>query len=303
MSRRAGSPRGPRAARVGCECQVCAPDPAYLDPYDRLVIDGVRERGWQVLAVAEGGGDCGQCTHEGQPDHAPGDDTGPAFAYTIGLGHSAHHPDLLMSGLRHEVMQRALDEVARRVMGGLRLAPGDHLEDVLAGVPVAVEQVAESALEETVAWSGWFHRRAPEALVLVWPDRNGVFPWQPGAPAAIHDRQPAAWRVPFAHAGPLAADPPWDFPVDPDHLAFACTHVLDHGAAVRAVYRQRDAERGEDWTLLCGPSEHRVEEIRVAHIAHLVRSAPSVHALHRLALGAMAWRNDTDASWRFAPLR
>lgn len=289
---------GPLPAAPGCDCHVCRPDESY-DDQDRRVIDTVLKHGWQVIMVAEGA-DCEHPAHHDHPD--PHHDVGPAFAYTIGLGHRAGHPELLMSGLDRHLMHRCLNGIAQRIMDGLRLAPGDAIENVLPGVPVAVEQVTDDALADTVTWSGWFHRRKPEALAIVWPDRNAVFGWQPGAPAILDELQPRRWRVPVAHTGGLAIDPSWDFPVPPDHRVFSCTHVVDEGEAVLWAARQRDEERGEDWSAHCGAYGHETDEIRMVHLAHLVRSAPSLRRISDLRLDEEAWRTDVDSPWETAEI-
>ena len=291
-----GTWMGPLPAAEGCDCHVCRPDTAYDDD-DRRTIDTVLQHGWQVVLVSDEVG----CDHPGhaEEDH---EHASPAFAYTVGLGHRCGHPDLLISGLDPQVMHRALNDLAQRVVQGRRLAPGDVLEDVLAGVPVVVEQVAGVALAETVTWSGWFHRRAPEALAIVWPSTAGLFAWQPGAPAVLDERQPPAWRVPIVHTGGVEADPEWPFPVPPDRMAFTCTHVADEGAAVLWVARESDEARGEDWSLHCGAEGHDTEEMRLLHLAHLVRSAPSLRALGGLGLDVEAFRADPDSEWVTAPL-
>jgi hypothetical protein len=288
---------GPLPATPGCDCHICRPDESY-DEQDRRVIDTILEHGWQVILVAADA-DCSDPNHH---DHPPEDhvEAGPAFAYTIGLGHRFGHPELLISGLDHRVMHRALNGVAQRIMEGLRLASGDELEDVLAGVPVAVEQVTDLALAETVTWSGWFHRREPEALAIVWPDRNGIFAWQPGAPEILDELQPPGWRVPIEHAGGLATDPAWDFPAPPDHRAFSCTHVVDDGEAILWAARQSDEARGEDWSIHCGAAGHATDDMRVVHLAHLVRSAPSLRQISGLGLDEEAWRTDPDSEWETA---
>lgn len=289
---------GPLPAARGCDCHVCRPDDSY-DEQDRGVIDTVLAHGWQVIMVADGVG-CDDPAH--QDDADVGHDEGPAFAYTIGLGHRVGHPELLMAGLDHHLMHRCLNRIAERIMKGLRLAPGDALEDVLAGVPVAVEAVTDLALAETVIWSGWFHRRKPEALAIVWPDRKGVFGWQPGAPSILDDLQPTAWRVPVDHTGGLAPDPSWDFPVPPDHHAISCTHVVDAGAAVLWAARQTDDQRVEDWSIHCGADGHETDDLRVVHLAHLVRSAPALRLIADLARDEEAWRDDPDDPWERARL-
>jgi hypothetical protein len=290
---------GPLPRVEGCDCHVCRPEDSY-DDRDRSTIDTVLEHGWQVLLVS----DEVACTDPEHHDHAGHEhpDPSPAFAYTVGLGHRCGHPELLISGLEHRVMHRALNDVARRVMAGRRLAPGDVLEDVLAGVPVVVEQVADEALGTTVTWSRWFHRRKPEALVIVWPSTAGLFAWQPGAPAVLDERQPPAWRAPIQHVGGVGVDPEWAFPVPPEQLAFSCTHVVDEGQAVLWAAREADDERGEDWSIHCGAGGHATEEMRLVHLAHLVRAAPSLRELSRLGLGEEAVRDDGDAAWQTAPL-
>lgn len=289
---------GPLPAAPGCDCHVCRPDDSY-DEQDRRVIETVLKHGWQVIMVAEGAG-CDDPRHD---DHAEAEDDGtPPFAYTIGLQHRWGHPELLMSGLDPHLMHRCIDGIARRIRDGLRLTPGDTLEGVLAGVPVAVEEVTDSGLAETVIWAGWFHRRRPEALAIVWPDRRGVFAWQPGGPVPLDDLQPTAWRVPIDHTGGLAPDPSWDFPVPPDHRAFSCSHVVDAGRAVLWAARETDAQRGEDWSIHCGADRHEMADIRVVHLAHLVRSAPALRDLADLALDEEAWRDDPDSPWERAGL-
>lgn len=290
---------GPLPAASDCDCHICRPDRTY-DELDRRTIDSVLEHGWHVILVVEGS----ECSDPEHDDHGADDhhDPGPSFAYTVGLGHRLGHPELLMSGLDRRVMHHALDDMARRIMNGRRLRPGDALEDVLAGVPVAVEQVADEALRETVTWSGWFHRRKPAALAIVWPDKNGVFGWQPGAPAVLDELQPRRWRAPVEHVGGLAIDPRWDFPVPPDYRAFSCTHVVDDGQTVLWAARQSDEARGEDWSIHCGANGHDTDDMRIVHLAHLVRGAPSLRQISGLGIDEEAWRADSDSDWETARL-
>lgn len=290
---------GPLPAAPDCDCHICRPDASY-DELDRRTIDSVLEHGWQVIMVASDS-DCSDPEHH---DHSAADhgEPGPPFAYTIGLGHRFGHPELLMSGLDHRVMHRALNDVAALIMKGRRLAPGDALEGVLAGVPVAIDRVSDEGLRETVTWSAWFHRQEAAALAIVWPDKNGVFGWQPGAPEVLDERQPRTWRVPIEHPGGLATDPGWTFPVPPDHKAFSCTHVVDDGEPVLWAARESDEARGEDWSVHCGALGHETDDMRVVHLAHLVRSAPSLRQISNLGIDEEALRPDPDSAWATGPL-
>lgn len=289
---------GPLPAAAGCDCQICRPESAY-DARDRATLDGVLRHGWRVLLVSDADG----CDEEGCDGHPADDGAGPPFAYTVGLGHRADHPELLMSGLDRRVMHHAVNVVAEQVLAGRRFRPGDVVEGVLGGWPVVLEQVSEAGLREAVIWSGWFHRRRPEALALVWPSSTtGLFPWQPGAAAEVDAAQPRAWREPFEHVGAAAPDPPWVLPAPPEQLVLTCVHVLEQGMPVLWAARERDPDRGEDWSIHCGGGGHTDDEVRLVHLAHLVRAAPGLRELQELGPDEEALRRSVDDPWVTGPV-
>ena len=234
--------------------------------------------------------------HDENADHSEPTDE-PDFAYTVGLWHQRRHPELLISGLpRPEVMHRALNDLSRLVIGGQRLQPGGLYEDVLAGVPVTVEELTGQTCARTVTWSAWFHRREVPALQVVWPDREGVFAWQ-GADAALDDRQPATWRVAGPRTGGLAPVPSWPFPVPTDQLAFTCKHVAEGAAPALYVQRDRDATRGEDWSISCGQEHPDKTDLVLSHLNHLVTRSPGLREVADLPLDHWAERPDARSAW------
>jgi hypothetical protein len=91
----------------GCRCRLCEPGPLN-DDLERACVETVREHGWQVNLVGAGDGD-----------------DEPAFAYTVGLGHRARHPELVMSGLPSDLMHRVLNAMVERIAAGHRFdTPG-----------------------------------------------------------------------------------------------------------------------------------------------------------------------------------
>jgi hypothetical protein len=257
---------------------VCRPDEHY-DDEERRCIDIVLQTGWQVTFVVDV------------------DSDGPDFAYTIGMPHRAGHPELVMSGLPSDLMHYALNDVARRVLSGARFGAGACLEGVLSNVPLVVDELSEVGLERTVTWSRWFHRRPVDAVQLVWPDTSGRFAWQPGSAEVLDNLQPPDWREQHLRTGAFAVDPVWPLPVPPDTLAFVCRHVDDDGDIIRFVARERVPDRGEDWTFHCGVPDHEEEDVVLSHIAHVLRSAPSVRAVADLGLDESASRDDDDDVW------
>ncbi len=73
--------------------------------------------------------------------------------------------------------------------------------------------------------------------------------------------------------------------------------MVDEGAAILWVARQSDPSRGEDWSIHCGAQGHDTDDIRVVHLAHLFRSAPSLGDVSTLGLDEEAERTDPDTAW------
>jgi len=147
-----------RPVARGCTCLLCRPgrDSSAADDIGGPVLRHVRRVGWHLCAVGAG-------------------ENAPAFAYTVGLGHRAGHPELMMSGQPIGVMAAVLNDVAERVVvDGVRLRPGAVVEGALAWHALVVDEVPAHAAE-TVMLSSWFHRRPARALQLVWPDAQGRF--------------------------------------------------------------------------------------------------------------------------------
>lgn len=266
-----------------CVCRVCRPG---RDGHDRdgtagVVVRDVRRAGWHLAAVGAGG--------SGEP----------GYAHTVGLAHRSGHPELLVSGQPVDLAAAVLDDVAHRVVvEGRRLAPGDVVEGALAWHPLVVDEVTPSAASQTLRLASWFHRRPARALQLVWPDAQGLFPWQPGAHDTT-DLQPPAWRRPAERLGGTAADPGWQLGTPSDHLAAACSHVVLRGASPMTVLRSRRTERAQ-WVLVCGrhDDEHdRDEDWTHQHLAHAVRGTPSLRQVD-LAPGEGATRRGPSDPWR-----
>jgi hypothetical protein len=284
-----------RPAGPPCDCRLCRPGSDEYDAQERRAISNVVDYGVHVVLVSA----TLPCTCERHEEHADHEPSGePDFAYTVGLWHQRRHPELLISGIpRVQVMHRALNDLAGWVRSGAVLRPGELYEDVLGGVPVTVEELTTQTRSRTVTWSSWFHRLDVPALQVVWPDLEGVFAWQ-GADLVVEESQPPAWRVPGPRSGALAPTPSWPFPVPRDVLAFTCKHVVEGQAPALYVQRDRDDERGEDWSVSCGVEHPDKSDLVLAHLSHLVTRSPGLREVADLPLDHRAERADARSPWR-----
>ena len=149
---------------------------SITDDSEEFVRRCIADVGWSVQLVKAG--------------DAPGE---PAFAYTIGLHHSFGHPELIILGQPTEVMHTVLNEIGERIIKrGARFEAGDTLEEVIASYPVRLrEVVSRDSFEAHVGYALSFYSGKPFRLFqVVWPDKEGRFPGEPGAWEILRQREP-----------------------------------------------------------------------------------------------------------------
>jgi len=141
-----------------------------VDERDELRRDFLRQQdtliaryGWAVTAVLP----------------TPTDPCTP-FAYTVGLT-ARTQPELVIAGLDPLIAQALLDDLAARVLEhDTQLAHGQHLPDLIAGYDaVLVDGPVTDDLYPGTA-IGRYGADRVRLRQIVWPDRDGRFPWDPG---------------------------------------------------------------------------------------------------------------------------
>lgn len=146
-----------------------------VDEGEEFIERQVREGGWAVELISDGK-----------------TELEPAFAYTVGLFRNFKHAELIVFGQQNEVMHFILNELGDRIRSGKPLSPGDRVADVLDGYDVLIREVkAPESYREHVGYARWFHKGAHFPLYqVVWPDKQGRFPGEPGAAEILKTRQP-----------------------------------------------------------------------------------------------------------------
>jgi hypothetical protein len=115
------------------------------------------------------------------------DDPRSGFAYTVGLTEHGF-PELVIAGLAPAIAQALLNDLAGRVYDrATRFRHGQRVGDLLAGYDaVIVDGAATEALYPGAAYARYGTDRV-RLQQVVWPDRHGRFPWDPG-----YDHDPQA---------------------------------------------------------------------------------------------------------------
>ena len=109
------------------------------------------------------------------------------FSYTVGL--TAHdHPEFIIFGLDPMRAARILNALARPVLDtNVRWQLGPNLE-VFRGYPAELVEVVDSTeylnvANELYAEPLWANadRKSVDAIQVVYPDAEGLWPWEPGS--------------------------------------------------------------------------------------------------------------------------
>lgn len=145
--------------------------PTPADDRDRKVLADVAEYGWTVMGITK--------------DHS-----GPGFAFSIGLFHTLGHPEILIMGLPAEVAHQLINDMGDAIRAGERFEAGRRYDDIAAGFPLAFVAMDERYYREYLGYALWFYR-GPNFPVLqcLWPDKEGLFPGEPGYDSRYFDRQ------------------------------------------------------------------------------------------------------------------
>jgi hypothetical protein len=143
---------------------VRAPSPD-LTPEQQEVLADVAEQGVHVVHVPRDGGQ------------------GPSYSYTVGLWESFQQPEVVVFGMPEDVAQDLLQA-------------GDRRDDLLVGYPVRFFPVPADVVASHLGLAVWAYEGAPFAVVqLVWPDKQGRWPWEPDVRDGFAEAQPVPGRV------------------------------------------------------------------------------------------------------------
>jgi Domain of unknown function (DUF4262) len=125
-----------------------------------------------------------------------GDESGPPFAYTVGL-FSHRHAELLILGLSSDTSTDVLNTLADRIRAGEILAPGAAV--TFDGWPHRVIPEPVPNPGDIVFAANRYYRRpnlySVPVLQLSYPDRAGLFPNQPGFATPQLQPRPGTYRA------------------------------------------------------------------------------------------------------------
>lgn len=149
-----------------------------LNDSDLKVIADVEQHGFHSVGVFE-------------------DDEGPGFQYSVGFGETLGSPEVIVFGLKRDVMHNMLWSMFRQIKDGAKLSEGSKWSDLIEGHDCIARAVHPSQFSEYLGYCLWYDRHCRRAPLgngvyqLFWPGRaQGLFPWERGCMNEVSERQP-----------------------------------------------------------------------------------------------------------------
>jgi Domain of unknown function (DUF4262) len=141
---------------------------------DEAVFRNIRKHGCHIVGIS-------------------GDEQGPGYAFSIGLFANYGHAEIVIFGLRPDIAATIINDVRDHVAAGHTFVDGDISDDILDGYKVCFWNVPLEAYGSYLGTAVWFYAKSPRpfpCLQLIWPDRNGRFPWEAGCLPEVKADQP-----------------------------------------------------------------------------------------------------------------
>jgi Domain of unknown function (DUF4262) len=142
------------------------------DEPERIVLKNIQEYGWHAINIIE-------------------DDGCPPWTFTIGLYETWQHPELIVIGrsraTSHELLKTIADDIESNSPPNLTNPDGYPW----MGMKCHFLEVNTRYYSDYVGFALWFYRKRHFPLYqIIWPDRDGLYPWDPNASRAFKEWQP-----------------------------------------------------------------------------------------------------------------
>ncbi len=123
--------------------------------------------------------------------HVAAEDELPPFSYSVGIEASSGAPEVVVIGLKQQLAHFIVNEYNRRIRTGDQIQPGNRYEGFLEGFDVAAATVDPSHYDEYFGQNlRYYSGRDFRVLQLIYPNKNGVWPWQREADQWFKSWQP-----------------------------------------------------------------------------------------------------------------
>jgi len=118
--------------------------------------------------------------------------TGPYWAFSIGLFHTFHHPEVIVFHPKLNSCIGLVNEIGQQVKSGIRYEITGTYPDILNDpYECAFRSMERCHYRDYLGSALWFYEEDPfPTLQCFWPDKARKFPWDDGCNSSVKDSQP-----------------------------------------------------------------------------------------------------------------
>lgn len=145
-----------------------------MNDYERRVVANVGKYGWHCTSVSGGLAN-----------------VGAGFAYTVGLFHTYRQPEFIIFGFDPWIAHGILGILAEAAAAGRMYALDKPCAALVENYDCVFVEVPRSRFNDYVFSASWFYAGRDFPLYqVIWPDREGRYPWNEGATPDPWHEQP-----------------------------------------------------------------------------------------------------------------
>lgn len=205
----------------------------------------------------------------------------PSFGYTIGLWKNHKHPELILFGLKTDIIGKILNDAGKMINEGHKFATNELNHDLFESAPATILNVHLESLEDYFGYGIWFNEGHFPALQIVWPDRTGLFPWE------------LSFQKEFTYSQPLLdRNHSFKFFESKDLGVFTTRQHLELAKPIVKVVHDTDG----DWQFLTG--DQYQEDARLICLEDMVKRDPTLNNIFNLEFGEYAERDEIGGLWK-----
>lgn len=142
------------------------------DQGEQKLLDDIEQYGWHCMHILE----------EGDL---------PPFSYTVGFHKTFGCSELIIYGLESDVAHSVLNIAAKAAAGGSPIDLTTSTDRLLNGFDCMFVEVPKSKFHEHFGFALWYYEGDEFPVYqMVWPNREGLYPWNPSCTDAFRAAQP-----------------------------------------------------------------------------------------------------------------
>jgi hypothetical protein len=144
---------------------------------DQKLLNDIAEYGWHVVKVPE-------------------DEVGPGFGYSIGLYKTFGHPEIIIIGLKLDLIHSIINGIAEDIRNGKVFPPGQYYSALIKGFDCYFTRVEKKYYDEYIGYAKWYFGGTHFPLTqCIYPTIYGVYPWQKQWPEENQKFQPVLGKI------------------------------------------------------------------------------------------------------------